>query len=887
MPVASGTKLGPYEILALLGAGGMGEVYRARDTKLKRDVALKILPEAFARDPGRMARFQREAEVLASLNHPNIAQIYGVEEGALVMELVDGDSPKGPMPFDEAWKIAQQMADALEYAHERGVVHRDLKPANVKVTPEGVVKLLDFGLAKAFRGQSGEASSDPQNSPTVTLGATVAGTIVGTAAYMAPEQARGKKVDKRADIWSWGVVLYELLTGERMFQGEDTAETLAAVIHKQPELERVPAKVRRLLRRCWEKDPKQRLRDIGAARELLEEPATAQTAAPVARSRGVLPWAVAAVVLGLTAAGLAFVHLREQPEERQVLQYTVAAPEKAPNVSYLALSPDGHYLAMAASGDGGSQIWLRSLDSLQTRALAGTEDAAFPFWSPDSRYIAFFAQDKLKKIPVNGGPPQTLCDAPLPRGGAWSREGVIVFAPRNGIGGLSRVREAGGVPVNITQVPSGWHRFPMFLPDGKRFLYTAALGSANGIYLTSLDDPKRGRRLAPDVANPQYLAPVPGSGVGHLLFVREGSLMAQPVDPRTMANKGELFLVAQQISIPPNVLGMNLYSISATGVMVYLNGGVVGGATRQHVWLDRAGKELEKVGGPMRSQRNFALSPDGNRLALERIAGGLNSDLWITDMEHDGREMRITFDASPNHSPVWSPDGGKVAFGSQRNGGITNLYQRASNGTGQDELLFESKDPNKAPWDWSRDGRFILFNVADSKTREDLCALPVTGQGDKKPFVVRSSPFSETQAQLSPDGRWLAYTSIESANNHVYVAPFTPGLDKPISGKWQISLAGGTQPRWRGDGKELYYVAPDRKLMAVEVKATAVNFERGTPQPLFELRSSVNANEAAFLWGYTPSADGKHFLVAEIAGTSGNVPPPMTVVVNWLGSVKN
>ncbi len=877
MPLTAGERLGPYEILALIGAGGMGEVYRARDPRLNRDVAIKVSAAQFTE------RFEREAKAVAALNHPNICHLYDVGPNYLVMEFVEGEAPKGPLPLEEALRIAKQIAEALSEAHDKGITHRDLKPANIKIKPDGTVKVLDFGLAK-IDAISGVSQSE--NSPTLSMAATQMGVILGTAGYMSPEQARGKPVDKRADIWAFGVVLWELITGKRLFEGEDVSHTMAQVITQEPKLDEVPFQVRRLLKKCLEKDPKKRLRDIGDVWELLDQE-VGQAVLPAvipAPSRSRSSWVVAgALAIGLAA--LAFLHFREQPEERQVLQYTVAAPDKAKNVSFFVISPDGRYLAMLASGEAGPQIWVRSLDSLQTQALAGTEEATYPFWSPDSRFIAFFSQNKLKKISVSGGPPQTLCDAPNSRGGAWSREGVIVFAPTNGNGGISRVPGVGGEPVNITKVEAGTHRWPIFLPDGKRFLYLANGGSANGIYLASLDDPKKARRLVLDEANPQYLAPEPGRPVGHLLFVREGTLMAQPVDPKTMDNKGELFPVAQQISRGTSN-GMNLYSISATGILAYSNG-VGGGATTQYVWIDRSGKELEKVGGPVRSQNNFGLSPEGKRIVSERPAESSgNSDLWITDMEHGGRETRITFDASANLLPVWSPDGDKVAFGSTRKKSVFNLYQRASNGTGQDELLFESKDPNKLPWDWSHDGRFIIFHVLDSNTGDDIWALPVTGQGEKKPFVLRNSPFRETQGQLSPDGRWLAYTSNESQSDQVYVVPFAPGFDKPVAGKWQISLAGGTQPRWRGDSKELFYVAPEGKLMAVEVKATAQTFDRGTPQPLFELRSSILANQP-FLWGYVPSADGKRFLVAETPGTSGDAsPPPMTVVVNWLGSVK-
>jgi serine/threonine protein kinase len=479
-------QIGPYQVLFLLGAGGMGEVYRASDTRLKRDVALKILPEAFARDPGRMARFRREAELLASLNHPNIAQIYGVEERALVMELVEGESLEsliklGPMAFDEAWKIALQMADAMEYAHGRGVVHRDLKPANVKVTPEGVVKLLDFGLAKAFTDQR-EASPSGDETETAP-GGTEPGMILGSAAYMAPEQARGKRVDKRADIWSWGVVLYELLTGERLFKADDFAATLAQVLTKEPDLERAPAKVRKLLGRCLEKDPKQRLRDIGEARYLLEV-----EVGPATRSPAWMGWIAAGVLFVALGIG-SFLSFHQTPPNGPVQRYTIALPDNTTNLHSFAISPDGRFVALAAVVKGKRQLWLRPLDALQAQPMPGTDDATYPFWSPDSGYIGFFAQGKLKKIAASGGPAQSLCDAPNARGGSWNREDVIVFSPRGGPGvAIQRVSAGGGPQADVTRANST-SRFPVFLPDGRHFLYLVAGVSAeqNGVHLSSLD----------------------------------------------------------------------------------------------------------------------------------------------------------------------------------------------------------------------------------------------------------------------------------------------------------------------------------------------------------------------------------------------------------------
>jgi len=921
----------------------MGQVYRATDTTLGRQVAIKILPDAFASDPERLARFEREAKTLASLNHPNIAAIYAVEEGpaeagrhvrALVMELVEGEdlsqriegrSGQGAagraqgaggrdqgagIPIDDVLSIAKQIADALEAAHEQGIVHRDLKPANIKVRPDGTVKVLDFGLAKAMEaggaGQAGGAGRDSLSmSPTITTPAmTQAGMILGTAAYMAPEQARGKPVDKRADIWAFGIVVFEMLTGRRVFGGEDISITLAFVMTKEPEWTALPAAtppaLRALLHRCLDKDPKRRLQAIGEARVQIEDlisgagaaggdvgPAEAGRHAgmnpqslvpnPDRPLRQTLPWAIAGIFAAalIALSAVSIVHFREQPVERQVLHYTLAPPEKATNVQSLATSPDGHYVVMQAVGDGG-QLWIRSLDSLQTQQLAGTEDATFPFWSPDSRYIGFFTATQLKKIAVNGGPSQTLCDAPNSRGGTWSRDGVIVFAPVNGNEGLSRVPAAGGAPVAVTKNDGGTHRWPLFLPDGRRFLYLANDGKVNGIHVASLDS-KDDRRLVLDESNPQYLAPSTGNPVGHLLFVRQQTLVAQPVDPQTLEPKGDLFPVVERVS-PGSSNGSNLYSVSENGILILQAGGA--GVGNQHVWFDRTGKETGAVGAVVRSRGSIALSPDGKRVVIERFGESGGSNLWITDMEHSGTETRLTFNSpAATISPVWSQDGSRVAFGVSRKG-VTDLYQRASNGTGQDELVLESKN-QKDPTDWSHDGRFLVFQDVD-RTSEDLWALPVTG--DKKPILLLRTDYRETQGQLSPDSRWLAYTSNESGTFQVYVQPFAPGWTTPMTGKWQISTTGGTQPRWRGDGKELFYVAPDRKLMAAEVTATAQRFDRGTPQALFESRSAVSSlNPRAT--GYAPSADGKRFLIAVPRGALGTT-PPLTVVVNWLAGVK-
>ncbi|HEV2202099.1 MAG TPA: protein kinase [Bryobacteraceae bacterium] len=873
----AGEQLGPYLIAGKIGAGGMGEVYRAHDTKLKRDVALKVLPEAFARDPERMARFQREAEVLASLNHPNIAAIYGVEDRALVMEFVEGASPKGPLPFDDAWKIATQIASALEYAHDKGIVHRDLKPANIMITPEGVVKLLDFGLAKAFTNQR-EPSASPENSPTLTMGATEIGVILGTAGYMSPEQARGKQVDKRADTWSFGVVLYELLTGERLFTGEDAAETLAAVIHKQPDLAKVPREARHLLEECLQKDPKQRLRDIGDAKRLLESGAGSRPAAvSQTASRKPVVWMAAAGLLAAVALALGFVsyrHVREEPP--RVIKVSVLPPEKATLVgnSIRAVSPDGRHLAFVATTDGKDQLWLRDLDSLVARALAGTEDAYDPFWSPDSRAIAFFADGKLKKIEVAGGPALTLCDVPglRPRGGSWGGNGDLLFVPNNGNNGIFRVPAAGGTATPVTEVDrasgEGTDRFPWFLPDGRHFLYSVTAGAAdkNAIYVADVDsksDAKNRQRVL--AANSMALYAPPG----YLLFVRDRTLMAQPFDAGKMKTTGDAVPVAEQIDSSAFANDQYQFSVSQNGVLAYTSGGA--GGEFQLTWTDRSGKVVSTA-SPPGVYNNFRLALDEKRIVFDRVDSRSNQDVWVIDTAR-GVTSRLTFDPANDNNPLWSPDGLRVLYPNNRSGAY-DLYIRAATGAGQEEALIKLGTPNGWGTSWSRDGRFIMYVMPGPKTGLDLWVAPQFG--DRKPFPYLQTPFNEQDGAFSPDGLWVAYVSDESSRNEVYVQAF------PLSGtKFQISTGGGTEPTWRTDGGELFYRSADGNLMAVQVKSGAI-FEAGVPKSLFSFPANTDRMSRR---SYAVANDGRRFLIALSARAEKTV--PMTVVLNWDRSISS
>jgi serine/threonine protein kinase len=674
-----GQYVGAYQITSFLAAGGMGEVYRARDTKLKRDVALKVLPEAFARDPGRMARFQREAEILASLNHPNIAHIYGVEERALVMELVEGESPRGPMPFDDAWKIASQIADALSYAHEKGIIHRDLKPANIKVTHGGVVKLLDFGLAKACSEMLDNAVGDSGSSPTITLGGSAGGMILGTPAYMAPEQARGKSIDRRADIWVFGVVFYELLTGTQLFRGEDITETFASIVKDQPNLRAVPERLRKLLKACLEKDPQKRLQSIGDVRYLLDaEPAVS----PFPRLTVVL--ATIALALLVALGTISFFTFRQQRPEPPVVRFQIPAPGKSTNISSpLALSPDGQHLVMPVTGDDGrTLLTVRELDSLDIRELPGTEGASPvvpPFWSPDSRFIGFFADNRLKKIAVAGGPPQTLCPADgTIGGGSWNRDGIIIFSRAGN--GIWRIPETGGDPARITA--NGSQNLPWFLPDGRHFFYSVswAIPEDNNTFLAGLDGKEKKAILNGSYSNATaYVPPSAAGDSGHLLFLLQGTLMAQPFDDKRFELTGDAFPVAKKVTY---------FSASANGVLAYRGGtGVIPTETDQQlVWVDRTGKSIAVV-GPPGAYNDMALSSDGKKVAITQREAG---DIWIWDFDRNV-QTRFTSDPFLDWEPVWSPDDKRLAFASRRDG-LDQIYWKDSSGIGSAEAVAKSPD---------------------------------------------------------------------------------------------------------------------------------------------------------------------------------------------------
>ncbi len=887
MPLAPGTHLGPHEILAPLGAGGMGEVYRAKDTKLDREVAIKILPDAVAHDPERLARFEREAKVLASLNHPNIAQIYGIEDRALVMELVEGEPIHGPLPVETALNYARQIAEALEAAHEKGIVHRDLKPANIMVTPAGVVKVLDFGLAKAAEEPAG--AGNPSISPTLTVRATQAGMIMGTAAYMSPEQAAGKPVDKRADIWSFGVVFWEMLTGRRLFDGETISHTLADVLRAPIDFGRLPketpAPIGDLLRRCLDRNVKTRLRDIGEAgiaiQRWLANPTVApETITAPSRSRLSLVAVGVAVVMTLALAALAFIHFREKRPQAEIARFEIGPPRNGEFTCCVSISPDGRKIAFTAqqSSDIRPRLWVRSLDTVEARSvylnLVGGNVAPHPFWSPDSRYIAFSGGGKLRKIEASGGPPQTICDTPVGyTGGTWGADGVIVV---DSAAGLMRVPADGGEPVELTRLdPSrqeSAHGGPALLPDGRHFLYLRRSNrdQNNGIFIGALDakpEQQETRRLL--ATNfPAAYAPSPGVSVGHVLFLRENTLMAQPFDTAKLAMAGDAVPVAESVTTSN---GRGVFDVSAAGTLIYRTG-AYWDQQRQLAWFDRQGKILGPLGDPADYAGGIALSPDASRVATTRGSGDA-TDIWLLDSR--GVSTRLTFDAAANGLPVWSPDGKYIAFRSNRRGKF-DLYQKLSNGAG-DEVLLVKSDEDKFATNWSRDGRFLMFTATGAKTNLDLWLLPLGFPKGGQPIPLLRTESFEGYGSFSPDGRWIAYTSSESGRPEVYVRAFmAPGSAASSSadpaGKWQVSRDSAQlqQPRWRADGKELFFVSR-QTVMAVNVSLAPV-FQSGNPQPLFRLPLTATR------WDVT--SDGKRFL-ATVPTDAAQDAEPITVVLNW------
>lgn len=896
MSLGPGARLGPYEIRSVLGVGGMGEVYRARDTRLQRDVALKILPESLTSDPDRLARFEREAQVLATLNHPNIAAIHHVQEtaegrSAIVMELVEGETlanqiSRGAIPLEEALPIARQIAESLEAAHEKGIIHRDLKPANIKIRADGTVKVLDFGLAKAFELPSA-MGPDATLSPTITSPAmmTGIGVLLGTAAYMAPEQASGKPVDKRADVWSFGVTLWEMLVGRRLFDGETVSDTLADILRSPIDFTRLPAEtpgaIRELLRRCLNRDGRKRLRDIGEARIQLDDLLSGVSSEAGSPAAAVVPpdglvksarfaWSIAALVL-VAAVALAISSMRyagERTLKAVQTRFDVQTPPTSDSDSF-ALSADGRRLAFVATTEGAPRLWVRSLDQVTPRVLPGTDGATYPFWAPDGTAIGFFADGRLKRVDLAGGMPQTLAEAQTARGGTWNRDGIIVFAGRALLGDplamLTRVAATGGDATPVTHLSAGHtsHRWPQFLPDGRRFLFfvTSDRPDVQGVYLGSLEGAEPTRVLAADTA--ALFAPP-----DFLLLVHQDALVAIRFDPVRGTVSGDTVPVAQSVGADTAVF-RGAFTVSA-GVLAHRAGG---SQRRQLVWVNRSGKVLSTVGSPDEAALSTPeMAPDGRRVAVNRNVGG-NYDIWTIDV---GRAVasRFTFDRAADFVAVWSADGRRVAFSSTRNG-VRDLFEKSSNGVG-DETPLLSTEEGKVPLSWSSDGQYLLYASQNPNTGGDLWALPMAG--GRKPFPIVRTPFDEAEGQFSPDGRWVAYQSNASGSTEIYVRPFPKA-----GGEWQVSTSGGTQPRWRLDGKELFYVAADGRLMAAPIAAGTdrQTLDPGAPMPLFQTRLATGANiplGALSTAQYAVASDGRFLMNVAVNDTTAS---PITVVLNW------
>jgi Tol biopolymer transport system component len=879
-----GRTIAHYQVTDRLGAGGMGEVYRARDSKLGRDVALKVLPEVFARDPDRLMRFEREARLLASLNHANLAVIHGIEQDAdrrvLVLELIEGDDlskriGRGALPLDEALAIARQVADAVEAAHEQGVVHRDLKPANIVVNADGVVKVLDFGLAKALESDASPTSGLSQSPTLLASSPTAAGVILGTAAYMSPEQARGRKVDRRADIFAFGCVLYEMLTGRQAFPGDTVSDTLAAILRAQPDWSALPANTPRaivqLLRRCLEKDPKQRLRDIGEARIAIDavqrgvadEPAAAGAPAEAGSKRAWLPWAVAAIAFA-AAAVAAFVPRTPRVEPSPLMDLAVTLPENASlalrgqHPAPPAISPDGRRVAFGITQQGSTILCVRRLDSPTATVIPGTDGAGYPFWSPDGKQVAFFAQGKLKRVDANGGPVTTICDAPLGKGGSWGADGTIVFAP-NYASGIMRVAADGGEPVPAT-VPDSTrgevsHRFPRLLPDGTRFLYVTRSVSARsggqgvaGIKLRMGSvDGSFDREIMATESNALYAD-------GHLLFTRNGFLVAQPFDPETQVLSGEAAPLADKVRAIAGA-SYSIFDASTNGLLLFQSGSTVEGS--QLTWVGLDGKEIGRLGEPAQIDDPIRISPDGRYVTAAIFDPRIGTpDVWIWDIER-GLRTRFTTDTAADNNPLWSPDGNRIVFSSPRRGHV-ELFVKNVGGSAEETLLHSGKGDNFG-LAWSPDGSDVLSAQLVTGGGWTCIAIPVDRAGEPEEVLTVMTGFG---ASFSPGGRWLVYDSADAGNRDAFVISF-----RGAGRKWQVSTAGGFSPRWVGS--HIYYFN-ERSMLRTAVTEEDSTVSIGSEEVLFPVSELVDFDIAP---------DETKILLLQTLDAGNRV--PLSLVVNW------
>ncbi len=880
MTLAAGTKLGPYEIIAPLGAGGMGEVYRARDTRLDRAVAVKILPSHLSDDPESKQRFEREARAVSGLSHPNICHLYDVgrQDGIdfLVMEYLEGETladrlRKGPLPVEQILKTALEICEALEKAHHSGVVHRDLKPGNIMLTKSGA-KLMDFGLAKASPAISALSSGLTQTLASPSSPLTARGTIVGTFQYMSPEQVEGKEADARSDIFSLGTVLYEMATGKRAFEGKTTASTIAAILAADPPPIATiqplsPPALQGVVKNCLAKDPDDRLQtahDVKLQLKWIAESGLAesgQNALPAARRRrDRLGWLLAGLFLLLLIAGSVAWWMGEHRAER-AMYFNSLVPFPS---SDLALSPDGRILAMVAFSDQASKnmIWISEVGGRRASIVPGTEDASHPFWAPDNRFIGFFAQGRLKKVDVFAGTSaQVLCDAPHGRGGAWNRDGVILFAPEV-FTGLYRVSPAGGAPVVVTKPDASRfessNRWPAFLPDQRHFLYLGANFSGqfdkNEIFVGALDSNEK-RPIVSASSNAAYAEP------GYLLYWRDNALVAQRFDSRTYVLSGEPHTINDEVQYFPQT-DLAVFDVAGKQTLA-VQTGKGAAAMSQLLWLDRNGKQVGTVVGPPGAFSNPGLSPDGRRMAIDQTdSDGRHQNVWIHELANNAL-TRLTFNPGLNQDPVWSPDGKRIVYTSSQKINF-RLYQKSADGSGSEEQVADLGVPQQGPWDWSRDGKYLLVR------KDTELWYMSAADGQLKPFLQGQS--SVRNAQFSPAGRWVAYSSNETGNWEVYVSSF------PIAtSKWQVSRGGGEEPRWRRDGKELFYLSGEGKMMAATV-GTGSNFEAGPPVTLFQTqrRQPISAQD---FFSYDVTADGQRFLINSKLDTPNAA--PLSIILNW------
>jgi eukaryotic-like serine/threonine-protein kinase len=856
MPRSVGERLGPHELLSHLGEGGMGEVYKARDTRLDRIVAIKISKEHFSE------RFENEARAVAALNHPHICQLYDVGPNYLVMEYIDGATLKGPLPITQAVEYAGQILEALDAAHRKGITHRDLKPANILVTKQGI-KLLDFGLAKQIAPLK-EAGA------TLTQALTSQGQILGTLQYMSPEQLQAKETDARSDLFSFGCVLYEMLTGQRAFEGESPASVIAAILERQPTPLTVAPSLERVVRRALAKDPDQRFqtaRDLKAALTwAMEQPPTA-AAKPSRRWQ----WIAAPTLLVGALGGWGISHLGQPPADDRVFRLQITPPEggrfvfSANGVGGIALSADGRTAAYVASGQRKTGLWIHPLDGTTARLIAGTEGAAYPFWSPDNKSVAFFTRRKLQRVDLAGGPPVAICDVTDGRGGTWSSDGQILFGTIGS--GLFRVPASGGTSSPLTTLDASTseraHRWPQVFSGG-HFLYWVQ-GEKAGIYAASLAKPRERTRLL--ITDDNALYSPGGDGKGYLLWARGGTLVAQEFNPGTFKLAGEPHRVADPVAMM-GILGQMNVAVSTVGVLLYSSSNF----SSQFAWLDRVGKPLGVVGEPG-EYNGFRLSPDGHRIIASRTSSGAN-DLWRLEVER-GVVGRLTSNSRVNVYPIWSPDGRTIVF---RSGVPSNLFRKESSGAGDEQRLTQSSNVQN-PTDWSRDGRLVLYHELTPGAGHDLWVLPVTPEGklapDAKPRPYLRTPFNESWGRFSPEAppRWLTYQSDETGRYEVYIQAFPEPR-----GKFQISTNGGQYPQWGAGGRELFYVSPDNKLMVASLTMGADSVEPSVPRELFPLPA------ADIGWSpYDATADGQRFLVRATPAQAGQ---PLTVIVNWPALLK-